>query len=464
MPSDAAREFANSNAAFLIAPAGCGKTELLASAVRHLPDRRQLVLTHTHAGVRAVRDRLQRLGAASRSYRVDTIAGFSLRLAASYPRLSGLANATPVRQEWNQVYLAALQVLQSRHIRRTICASHDGVMVDEYQDCTLLQHEIVLALADVVPTRLVGDPLQGLFSFRDNQSVDFDQHVAPRFERLPDLTTPWRWAELNPELGEWLLLIRRDIERCTTPAFDAAPVTVRPAGDAEGIRACRAAGSLQGTVVGIRRWPRGAHHVAMMLGGSFTSMEEVECADLLRCARRLDLTTGFARALTVIDFAAICATKVNQSLSAARRAFESGSTAKSRAKGKHEVVALLNETAQTDSLKPVAEALKAIVGLPGVELYRPEAFNDMQSALRLHAKSDGLSLRDAAWKVRDRTRHTGRLVDHRTISRTLLVKGLEFDHAIVLDVNEFTRDSDPLGYRNLYVALTRGSRTLTVHL
>ena len=218
-------------------------------------------------------------------------------------------------------------------------------------------------------------------------------------------------------------------------------------------------------MVGIRRWPRGAHHVAMMLGGSLTSMEEVECADLLRCARRLDLTTGFARALTVIDFAAICATKVNQSLSAARRAFESGSTAKSRAKGKHEVVALLNETAQTDSLKPVAEALKAIVGLPGVELYRPEAFNDMQSALRLHAESDGLSLRDAAWKVRDRTRHTGRLVDHRTISRTLLVKGLEFDHAIVLDVNEFTR-----GLRSarlpkpLCRAPPRGSRTLTVHL
>ena len=463
MATDAAREFANSDAAFLIAPAGCGKTELLASAVQYLPDERQLILTHTHAGVRAVRDRLQSLGVPSRSYRVDTIAGFSLRLAANYPGLSGLADATPEGPAWNQVYPAALQALQSRHIRGMICATYDGVMVDEYQDCTLPQHELVLALADMFPTRMVGDPLQGIFSFVDNQTVDFDLHVAPRFERLPDLTTPWRWAESNPELGDWLLSIRPDIERCATPAFDSAPATVRPAGEAEWIRACRAAEPSQGTVVGIRRWPSGAHRVAMMLSGAFTSMEEVECVDLLASARRLDSTTGFDRALAVIEFAAICATKVNQSLSAARRAFESGSTAKSRENGKREVVALLNETAQTGSLKPAAEALKGIVGLPGVELYRREAFNDMQAALRLHAESDGLSLRDAAWKVRDRTRHTGRLVERRTISRTLLVKGLEFDHAIVLDVNEFTCRSDPLGYRNLYVALTRGSRPLTVH-
>ena len=185
MPSDAAREFANSNAAFLIAPAGCGKTELLASSVRHLPDRRQLVLTHTHAGVRAVRDRLQRLGAASRSYRVDTIAGFSLRLAASYPRLSGLANATPrAPRVESGVSGCAASASEPDTSGGRSARPMTGVMVDEYQDCTLLQHEIVLALADVVPTRLVGDPLQGLFSFRDNQSVDFD-HACCSALRAP---------------------------------------------------------------------------------------------------------------------------------------------------------------------------------------------------------------------------------------------------------------------------------------
>jgi hypothetical protein len=41
------------------------------------------------------------------------------------------------------------------------------------------------------------------------------------------------------------------------------------------------------------------------------------------------------------------------------------------------------------------------------------------------------------------------------VGTTLLVKGLEFDHAVVLD-------ADALDAKNLYVALTRGARSLTV--
>jgi DNA helicase-2/ATP-dependent DNA helicase PcrA len=43
----------------------------------------------------------------------------------------------------------------------------------------------------------------------------------------------------------------------------------------------------------------------------------------------------------------------------------------------------------------------------------------------------------------------------RAFGTTLLLKGLEFDHAIVLD-------ADDMNANNLYVALTRGSKTLTV--
>jgi hypothetical protein len=44
---------------------------------------------------------------------------------------------------------------------------------------------------------------------------------------------------------------------------------------------------------------------------------------------------------------------------------------------------------------------------------------------------------------------------HDPVSRTLLVKGLEFDHAVVLNGAEYD-------VRNLYVAMTRGSKSLTV--
>ena len=58
------------------------------------------------------------------------------------------------------------------------------------------------------------------------------------------------------------------------------------------------------------------------------------------------------------------------------------------------------------------------------------------------------------------TRHGGAavLARGRVISRTLLVKGLEFDHAIILDFAELNSAKEK------YVALTRPRRSLTVLL
>jgi DNA helicase-2/ATP-dependent DNA helicase PcrA len=79
----------------------------------------------------------------------------------------------------------------------------------------------------------------------------------------------------------------------------------------------------------------------------------------------------------------------------------------------------------------------------------------MIRSLRSHARRSQPTLRDAAWHVRDVTRRIGRREDRRTVSRTLLVKGLEYDHAIVLKADE-------LNAKNLYVAMTRGRSSITV--
>jgi len=53
-------------------------------------------------------------------------------------------------------------------------------------------------------------------------------------------------------------------------------------------------------------------------------------------------------------------------------------------------------------------------------------------------------------------RHTGRPISHRKlIGTTLLVKGLEYDHAVILE-------ADILDAKDLYVAMTRGSKSLTI--
>lgn len=56
----------------------------------------------------------------------------------------------------------------------------------------------------------------------------------------------------------------------------------------------------------------------------------------------------------------------------------------------------------------------------------------------------------------DRLRHGGRRPSTRTVSRTVLVKGLEYDHVIISDLERLT------DHCNLYVALTRARKSVTM--
>ena len=72
------------------APAGCGKTHLIADTLSlHDGVRPILILTHTNAGAAALRLRLQRARVRASAYRVTTIDGFAMRLIASFPLRSG---------------------------------------------------------------------------------------------------------------------------------------------------------------------------------------------------------------------------------------------------------------------------------------------------------------------------------------------------------------------------------------
>jgi hypothetical protein len=58
------------------APAGCGKTHLIAKALtRHSEPKPILVVTHTNAGVVALRGRLDREGVSAKAYRLCTRMG-----------------------------------------------------------------------------------------------------------------------------------------------------------------------------------------------------------------------------------------------------------------------------------------------------------------------------------------------------------------------------------------------------
>lgn len=79
----------NAQCGHIIAPAGCGKTELIVNSIVVSAERPVLVLTHTTAGVAALRHRFKKAGIASENYRLNTIAGWALTLVSMFPERAG---------------------------------------------------------------------------------------------------------------------------------------------------------------------------------------------------------------------------------------------------------------------------------------------------------------------------------------------------------------------------------------
>jgi len=197
------------------APAGCGKTQLIAHALAgHRGNKPILVLTHTNAGVAALRGRLDRAGVPASVYRLSTIDGWAIRLISTFPGRSAhdpeiLRLAAPAR-DYPAIRDAAWKLLQAGHVSEVLKASYAHLIVDEYQDCSVPQHYIVYFLSLILPTCVLGDPMQAIFGFRGNALADWNQHVCAHFPVVGELATPWRWRNAGAEaLGQWLLEARR---------------------------------------------------------------------------------------------------------------------------------------------------------------------------------------------------------------------------------------------------------------
>jgi DNA helicase IV len=82
-------------------------------------------------------------------------------------------------------------------------------------------------------------------------------------------------------------------------------------------------------------------------------------------------------------------------------------------------------------------------------------FFPMRSGLQARLVNQHIPLSDAICDAQNRIRHAGRKIGRRSIGSTLLVKGLEFDHAVIIHASNMTR-------KDWYVALTRATTSLTI--
>src|SRR5262249_34962371 len=98
----------------VVAPAGCGKTQLIADAVgRHVQPRPILILTHTNAGVVALRGRLNRAKVPTSRYRLMTLDGWALRLSTMFPKGSGYTVEVLAEPDYPRIREAAFRLLDA---------------------------------------------------------------------------------------------------------------------------------------------------------------------------------------------------------------------------------------------------------------------------------------------------------------------------------------------------------------
>lgn len=450
-------EILSSSRGSVIAPAGCGKTELILNTIRTAGTGRFLVLTHTHAGVRALRARMKRLDIPKELATIETIAGWALGYSRAYPVSSGLTNFLPEKAEWNDVYLSATTLLNLRFIQKIIKASYAGVFVDEYQDCTVDQHTLICALADIIPCRVFGDPLQGIFAFCGG-TLSWIKDVQVAFPLIGTLEYPWRWDGKNVALGEWLIQIREDLIAGNPIDLTKAPVTWRQKDPQSQVGTAQELLGREGRVVVVRKWPNDAHEFAKRVGRAYVSMEEVDCKDLLTFARRVEGTVGIARVLRILDFAEQCMTGVTIHTANIKVALQTNRQLRMATMNieRRSVAEALLKVMSSNEASTIIKALSSLGRLPNTRIFRRELWNEAIKALASH---QGGTYRDSAWKSRNRTRYQDRVEDVHIVSRTLLIKGLEFEHSFIPDAEEFNGYD---GAKLFYVAATRGSHSLTI--
>jgi hypothetical protein len=454
------------HAASVVAAAGCGKTEQIVRATAR-GDGRRLILTHTHAGADSLRKRFREHDVSSALFSIDTIAGWCLRYPSSFPIRSGLSiTITETDRNWDDVYSAAARLISSGAVNRVLRASYCGVFVDEYQDCGLLQHKVITTLSSLLPVSVFGDPLQAIFDFNGQQPVDWHSQVFPCFPQALSLSTPHRWHKHgNIEMAGWLEDIRSALEAGKPLDFRETPDCVSwvwlpdQAGPRQQkiVSSCLSAMGKVGDLVVIGDPINLASRTLIarkLAKQGFSNIEPLSCKDLYIFAEKLGVHSGLKRFDATMNFLQACISGIE--LSEFNKAVAARNMGGRRGEAKFGLLVDMGLALQRGAGDAVClELIQGFSARPTSYVFRREMLSSALSALKIVIARDEPTLTDSVWYVQNRIRHTGRHIAHRSIGSTLLVKGLEFAHSVVVH-------SPNMNKKDWYVALTRATHTLTV--
>lgn len=483
-------EFINSEQSFLEAYAGHGKTTAIADCLlQSAPGSHFLILTHTHAGIASLLKKFKTKNVPSDKYQLETIDGFAQRIVLSQQGTINLPS-----QEDKTYFKVAVKIceelLNSKRIQHIMGISYQGVFVDEYQDCSPLQHQMILALTKSIPLHCLGDHMQGIFSFGDEKIVDLDKDLF-FFQKFNFLTYPWRWHPDYLPLGNKIKDMREELEKYDKITLSHTPnefvyvyqypnCTIYDPNYNKFLRSVvnfHSSNSL--LIICPSYYETDKMGVPKLRGGlkdridlkskidfnnSFTLLDALDADFYYTAANRLDKyvldcinnrrINKIAHLYDILtEKLYIQKTGVSKWINRGKNAFKkrTGENLKWHAK-LSELYANFVSSPNNRNLFPI---LEYIIHLPDIKCSHLLCYYEVLRVVKSSAE-ESCSILEAMKQNKTRIRHMGRHIEGKCIGTTLLTKGLEFDTVIICDADKFEDK------KHFYVAISRACKQLVI--
>lgn len=460
------KEFVSKDKSIVIAPAGYGKTHTISESILHT-EGKQLILTHTHAGVASIKEKLKKLGVYTASYNVETITSYAQKYVKSFCPKKDTPSQDIPKEYYPYIIKEATRLIRIKPISDVLTNSYTGLFVDEYQDCTLIQHDFIIAISNLIPTRLLGDYLQGIFDFT-GELIDLeDESTFKKFNvNRYELTTPWRWKDKNVNLGNDLKEIREKLINCKE-------VKLNTFSSIEFVKINQQYFKDRRSIFYTKIWSLYEEESLLIIHpdstninsrlkfiqtfkNKFRLLESIDDKIFYSISKEIDQSSPEHIPILVRS---ICLKVFNKT--AVNNWFnDKGLKNKTKLNDKDlikPIKLLLEEVSENNSMnfKLISKLLEDISKLPKFICYRKELFKSICLSLK-KASKEKISVHEAMQDSRNMIRMVGRKIHGKCIGTTLLTKGLEFDTVCILHAEKFTCP------KNLYVALTRASKRLII--
>ncbi|MGB7200663.1 MAG: UvrD-helicase domain-containing protein [Pyrinomonadaceae bacterium] len=464
------QRFLAADKALLIAPAGFGKTHFISQAVSTL-NSKQLILTHTHAGVASIKQKLSENGVSKDLYQVETISSFAQRFTLAYYT----GDDTPDQLAKNYfpfVIEKATELFSRGLIAKVVTNTYAGLFVDEYQDCTESQHNFINKLSNLIPTRLLGDHLQGIFDFTEEPLVNLQcpEQMAGFIDTVETLDqTPWRWSNAGrDDLGSVMISIREKLEAKQPIDLTDFPAIESVICDENDLlnwqssygKRIKALWNEKNLLVIHPRSDSPNFRLAVTRAylNAFHLIEAIDDSDFYDLARQLDTARheNFIEVVQNVMRRIANKSELSNWIRDGRAVKKRVEKLKDWERGRYET--LFSERAhfeESPSINSLRRFIVAVRNLPNIKCYRGEIFGSLIHSMT-DASDEGISIEEAMVNNRNKIRRVGRKISGRCIGTTLLTKGLEFDTVAILNAQTFNCP------KHFYVAISRASRRLIV--